>query len=725
MRHSSVSVNRDYSVKLLSKSIIGLAVLAGLPSLSLAQSNESTENKEKDTEVKEKIFEHVEVTGSPLDRATTATGLPLTLRETPQSISVIDRTFIDSFALDTVADVMQFAPGIQAQQAETDRFFFRARGRDVTNFQFDGVPIAYNSFFSEALADSVVFERVEIVRGATGLLTGAGEPSAAINLIRKRPKNESGGYASARYGSWGNLRIEVDHSQNFTDSGDVRARVAVAHEQGDSYVHLSEKDNTQIYAVVAADLSARTRVTVGADYSERNPKGSMWGALPLFYSDGSQTNDLPVSTTTASPWNSWARESTNAFVQLEHAFDNGWDVQVDVEQREGDMDGYLLYFSGFPDRETGEGLGTSPNHYVSDREQTSFRLLVSGPFELFGREHQLTAGALYAEQDVNASSFGTADTIIVPSLFDWGNGVPAPDFASTPQYSTTDSHTQQGIYVAAKLSLTDDLTAIVGNRITDYGTEATAPWATSQYENDSVNTPYIGAVYAITDIISAYASYTEIFQPQSARNADNALIGPIEGANTELGIKGDFFNEALSASVAVYKIEEDNLAIADPNNTAPLPGTNIFPSIGVKGAESQGVEVELNGKPTDTLTLFVSYTHNTAENADGDNYAPFLPENMVKASVLYEVTDEVTFGANANWQSEMTNPGAGPGGETFVQESYAVVNLMASYEFAPKWQLSANINNIFDEKYFSSIDFYNQGFFGAPRNAEVSVRYSW
>jgi len=162
-------------MKAFAKSFLATAVTSVLlTSTAFAVQSEDSDQAEQNTETKEKIFEHIKVTGSPLDRATTATGLPLTLRQTPQSISVIDRDFIDGFALDTVADVMQFSPGIQAQQAETDRFFFRSRGRDVTNFQFDGVPIAYNSFFSEALADSVVFERVEIVRGATGLLTGAG-----------------------------------------------------------------------------------------------------------------------------------------------------------------------------------------------------------------------------------------------------------------------------------------------------------------------------------------------------------------------------------------------------------------------------------------------------------------------------------------------------------------------------------------------------------------------
>ena len=709
-------------MNMFTKSSIALAV-ASMTLSSTAFAQQDTETKNSDPS--EDVSEHIEITGSPLDRATTATGLPLTLRQTPQSISIIDRTFIDGFALDTVADVMQFAPGIQAQQAETDRFFFRSRGRDVTNFQFDGVPIAYNSFFSEALADSVIFERVEIVRGATGLLTGAGEPSAAINLIRKRPKAEDGGYASLGIGSWSNYRFEADHSQTLSETGNVKARVAMAYEEGDSYVDLSEKENAQIYAVVTADLTTQTRLTAGADYSERNPKGSMWGALPLFYSDGTQADDLPVSTTTASPWNRWDRESTNAFVQVEHAFDNGWDVQFDVERREGKMDGYLLYFSGFPDKEPGTGLGTSPNHYVADREQTSVRFLASGPFELFGREHQLTAGALHSKQTVDSVSYGTNDPIVVPSIFDWGNGVEPVDFNQTPNYSTFESYKQQGVYAAAQLSLTDELTTIIGNRLTTYETTVESPFSPSDFKHSGVNTPYFGIVYDISDIISTYASYTEIFKPQSAIDANFELVGPVEGSNSEIGIKGDFFNEALTASFAVYKVKEDNLAITDPDAAEPLPGTNIYPSIGVAGAESEGYELELNGKPNDALNIFVSYTHNESTDRDGSDYAPFLPENMVKTSVLFQASDALKVGVNANWQSDISNPGIGPNGETFTQDSYTVVNAMASYQLTPQWDLSLNVNNLFDEKYYSSIDFYNQGFFGAERNFELSVKYAW
>lgn len=701
-------------------SAIGMAVML----TSIVAYAETDEDKPATDQIEDRLYESMVVTGTRLDMPSSATGLPLTLRETPQSISIVDREFVDSFALETLADVLNFAPGIQTQQAETDRFFFRARGRDITNFQFDGVPVVYDSFFSDAVTDTVIFDRVEIVRGATGLLTGAGEPSAAINLIRKRPTQEDSGYASIQAGSWNNQRIELDHSQSLTKSGTIRARFAGAYERGDSYVDLTEKKNLTLYGVLLADLSNATRLTIGFDYSDRDPTSSTWGALPLFYDNGVQADDLPRSTTTAADWTAWARDGQNAFIQLEHMFDNDWNLQVEVERRENEMDGNLLYLFGFPNQQTGLGLASFPLVYLADREQTAVRAMATGPFNLFGREHTLTAGFLHSEEENSFSSFFATSPVTIPSLFTWnGTSVPRPTFSDTP-FTGEETETQTGFYAAARFSITDKATFIIGSRFSDYEFETEDDNQANDTKHNNVDTPYVGLIYDITDNISVYTSYTEIFLPQNARDASNDRLDPVEGSNIELGIKGDFFDDRLTASIAAYKVEEDNVAVPDPVNNTPLPDGS-FPSIAVEGAETKGFEVEANGQLTDAVRLYFSYTHNDAENADGSDLSPYLPKDMIRVSALYDVTEAFRLGVNLNWQSDISLPLAGPNGETFEQDSYAVINLFAGYQLTPQLRLNANANNVTNEKYFSSIDFFNQGFFGAPRSYEFSVVYSW
>ncbi|WP_082633093.1 TonB-dependent siderophore receptor [Lacimicrobium alkaliphilum] len=689
---------------------LSLALLS-VCSLPLANAQEQNEQQS---------VERLEVRGSRLDKASTATGLPLTLRKTPQSVSIIGSEFIDSFALESIADIMTFAPGLQAQRAETDRYFFRARGNDITNFQFDGVPVNYNSFFNDAVTDTIIFERVEVVRGATGLLTGAGEPSAAINLIRKRPKAEGGGYINARLGSWNQRRLELDHSLSLSEDGAVNARVAGAYEQGDSYVDLAEKDDLQLYGVITADLSTQTRLTVGLDHSRRNPKGSTWGALPLFYADGSPADDLPVSTTTAANWTKWERDGTNAFAAIEHAFDNGWDVHAELERREGEMDGHLLYVFGLPDKETGLGMGTSPLIYQSKREQDALRVMASGPFSALGREHNLTAGLLYSQQDISSDSFSALEAVPVGNFLEWDGSAAKPPFTEEPSSSGSETITQKGGYLAAQFNLHDQFNLILGSRLSDYEVEG----ATGNYEHGSVTTPYAGLVYDLTDMISAYVSYTEIFQPQDAKDINSRRLDPVEGSNAEIGVKGDFFGQALTASFALFKVEKDNVAILDPNFTEPLPDGS-FPYIAVKGARNKGYELEVNGNPNDQLDLYFSFTHSESEQANGSPFKTYLPEDMIRLSGLYRISDQIKVGANINWQSEMVNPGVGPNGESARQDAYTLVNLMASYDISEQLQAQINLNNALDKKYYSSIDFYNQGFWGPERNLQVSLRYSW
>ena len=308
----------------------------------------------------------------------------------------------------------------------------------------------------------------------------------------------------------------------------------------------------------------------------------------------------------------------------------------------------------------------------------------------------------------------------IPSLLTWDGSVRRPNFSDTP-FTVEASDTQKGVYAAAQLSLHDNWTLILGNRISSFTVDT--PTQSNVTKHSGVNTPYAGLVFDVMDNVSIYTSYTEIFLPQNARNANNERLDPTEGSNIELGVKGDFFNEKLTASVAFYKVEEDNVAANDPNNMDLLPDGTL-PAIGIKGAKTNGYEIEVNGKPSDSLTLYWSYTYNDAQQANGAALSPFLPEKMTRLSAIFDVNEQAQVGINVNWQSDISLPSAGPQNQTFEQGSYAVVNVMGSYEINNDWKLNANINNLLDEKYFSSIDFFNQGILLKPISSPLSASIS-
>ena len=169
----------------------------------------------------------------------TATGLTLSPRETPQSVSVVTRQQIEDQGLTDTGAILATAPGISVTRSDSNRYSFSARGFTIDNFQFDGLvsPILSQWNYGSTDMDAAIYDHVEIVRGATGLMTGSGNPSAAVNFVRKRPLREFAATFNASVGSWDYVRGDADISVPITEDGRIRSRLVAAYSQGDSYVH--------------------------------------------------------------------------------------------------------------------------------------------------------------------------------------------------------------------------------------------------------------------------------------------------------------------------------------------------------------------------------------------------------------------------------------------------------------------------------------------------------
>ena len=180
-----------------------------------------------------------EDTGSYTTAASnSSTKLPLSIRETPQTVTVITRQLMDDQAVQSIGDVLRNAPGISTQAYDSDRMEYSARGYAITNFQYDGVNARYDGVFDEGATkvDMALYDRVDIVKGATGLLSGSGEPSATVNLIRKKPTREFKASVTASAGSWDNYRTEGDISGPLNEDASVRGRLVGVYQDADSYL---------------------------------------------------------------------------------------------------------------------------------------------------------------------------------------------------------------------------------------------------------------------------------------------------------------------------------------------------------------------------------------------------------------------------------------------------------------------------------------------------------
>lgn len=709
---------------------LSLGIALAIPALAMAQ---PTAAMLPEVKVETRApSETTEGTGSyTTGKTRTATPLSLGLRDTPQSVSVVTQQRIEDQGFLTITDVINNATGVSVNQYETHRGQFTARGFNINTLLIDGVPTTWDQAWSsgEILTSLAMYDRVELVRGATGLTTGAGDPSAAINLVRKRANSkEFKGVLELDAGTWSQQRALLDLSAPLNEARTLRARIVGETAQRDSWVTNLRNKNETLFATLEADLGSSTLLSAGINRQENHPRGSMWGGLPVWYSDGTRTT-WDRSKTSAADWTRWDTTVDNYFAALEHRLDNGWQLKASYNRSERDADSYLLYLMGAPNRTTGAGMVTWPGSYKVRTTQEDLGLQASGPFEMLGRKHELALGYTHSRQDFNADS-RAAPMGTVPDFNRWnGTTYPEPAWGALSYYGEG-TVTQNALYGAARFNVADPLRLIVGARTTNYqrtGDDAfTSPFTMTF--NRQV-TPYAGLVYDLNDTYSAYASYTSIFQPQKERDIHGRYLDPILGKSMEMGVKGEFLDGRLNASAAVFRIQQQNLA---QSTGANIPGT-VPPETGYrasKGATSTGFELELSGELARGWNLAAGYTQFRATDAAGADVNSIYPRKLLKLFTTYRLPgawSALTLGGGVNWEGTTYTQALNPLGATerIEQKAFALVQLMARYEFTPQLSLQLNINNLFDKTHYAMFDAYSQFTYGAPRNATLSLKYKF
>lgn len=658
-----------------------------------------------------------------------AVGLSLTPRETPQSASVITRQQIDDRAVQTGGDVLAQVPGVSPSRADSNRISYAARGFSIRSVQFDGLSIPLSGFwnFGDTDWDAAIYDRVEVVRGATGLLTGAGEPSASVNFIRKRPLSEAAASVSAGIGRWDRRRATADVSVPLSSDGTTGARFVVAKGQNDSFISHLEDDHETLYGVISSELTPATQLTVGVEYQHNETLGA-GASVPAFYADGSRT-DFDRSASNNTHWSTFYNETTRVFADLSHQLDNGWTLRAAVSHNDGNYGMEYLYRGGFPDRETGLGMSSSFLNYRGNRTQQTVNVTAEGDFSLFGRQHELGIGWMHNKDDFEiklATPVGAPPS--TGSYFNWRDSVVAK-----PQWGAFNSSdkmqvTQSGGYMVSRFSLSDPLNLILGVRLSDWELDQTYYGTERQYRYSNELTPYAGIIYDINDYASVYASYTEIFQSQNARREDGSLLDPIQGRSYELGAKATLLNGQLDSSIALFRTDQNNVAEAIPGvDVIGQPGTSAHRS--VDGNQVNGVEVELIGEVASGWNVSASYTLANAENSDGERTNTTHPRQQIKLFTTYQLPGAwsgLTLGGGARWQSDIWRNTSSPNGQIKVgQDAYAVADLMARYRFNDQLSAQLNINNVFDKDYYEQIGFYSQYWLGEPRSAIMSINWDW
>lgn len=673
----------------------------------------------------EDTVETITVVGSEIisPKISSSTGLSLTPEETPQSVTVLDSYYIEERNLSSIDDVLNRVIGISTLETDDVRNEFQSRGFDITSYLVDGMPYSWGDtagFSGQTQIDTSIYERVEVVRGSTGLTTGVGDPSASINLVRKHADSaDLVGNVQASVGSWDQRELMADVSNRLSDDGSLRGRIVAKYSQGESYVDLYESERKVLYAVVEKDLSINSLLRVGASYQADDRDGAAWGGIPGVYSDGSATH-FSRSRTAATDWNFWNTQHLNLFVDYEYEFSNGWQIKSNYNHTQYSQRAKLTNINIGSLEKDGSGLYAWSYNNEGESTQDSISVNVNGNYSLAGRQHELILGVSYHHlKDFNQYyAMDPAAYATVDDYLNWNGDLTEPTWEEnkTTEYDFTTK--QLAFYTATRIHLTDNTNAILGARIANWQREG-ENYGDVTFGDDGIITPYAGLLYDLSDRSRIYASYATIYEPQNARDRSGDYLDPLEGKTYEVGIKSNL-SDKITLSAAVFRIEQDNLAQEDAGYT--IPNTTDPAQKPVDGTVSQGVELQLSARPIEGMDINLGMTQFEAEDKDGNKVNTNFARKQIKFSSNYQFVGwnpDLTIGADVRWQSEIYAT------DDIRQPSYALVDLIANYQISKAFTMRLNVENLFDKTYYSYLNSSNTVRYGEPLNAKLSLNYSF
>ncbi|MEN8426915.1 TonB-dependent siderophore receptor [Acinetobacter schindleri] len=663
-----------------------------------------------------------------IQNSSTASKLNIPLKETPQTVNVLTRQQLDDFALDNTRDVLRNTPGIIVSNQETERTSYLARGFEISNVLVDGVGIPLEGYnYNNDNPDSFLFDRVEVVKGANALNNGIGDPGATINMIRKRPTSDLQTTFNASYGSWNTQRYEVDVSSPLTQDGKVRGRVFGYQQTGDSYLDRYELEKNGIGAVVEADITDTTLLTAGYTETNHKPNGVNWGSNPLINTEGEQLS-YSRNYNYSPSWAHWDSNIKSYFAELEQKLGGDWTAKLTYDEKRTQRDSKLLFLSGKPGANGTSGIFLYPGMYIDDNKEQQASLSFSGTYPLWGQRHEASLGYVWAKNRLD--ELGYAGSFVNPLTTDLASFTPEEpswDMSKT----SGEMHIRQknqSLYAATRLHLNDDLKLLLGANYVQAESSGSSYGKDTVYDEDKV-LPYAGLTYNFSPEYTGYLSYTSIFRPQTTKADDGSINKPIEGESYEVGVKGSWLDDKLTATMAVFRTEQSNYPLRDSDGIPTLRTTQV------SDLRSQGYEFGLAGQLTDHFNLSFGYTQFSLKDLiNGGDARTFNPTQSFNLLTTYQVPQipKLKLGLGVQWQDQtyLDVPEATANGVitqkagVIEQDAYALVNLMASYELNEHMTLQANGNNLTNEKYL--FNFPNQqGFYGAPANYSVAVKFKY
>lgn len=655
----------------------------------------------------------------------TSVKTPTALVNVPQSLSIVSLEQIEAQGFASVADVMQYIPGVSVGLGEDHRDQITIRGQNTTA-----------DFFIDGLRDDVQYfrplynlERVEVLRGANALLFGRGGGGGIVNRVSKEAKvNDDFTTLGADINSFGAGSLKLDYNNGIDSQQGFRLNAMV--ENIDNHRDFKEGDRYAFNPTYTIELNSDTKLVASYEYVDDDRLVDR--GIPS--SNGTPLEGVEDTYFGDPDFNRTTFEGHIARTRLDHIVNDTWSINTTLQFADYDKLYQNIYPAGF-DANSNE---VKLDGYIdtTKRENIIMQFNAIGHIVTGNIEHTLLVGAEYGKQDTNNNR---RDTLFFDSnddqiWFTFSDPLNIPGYEFTGFVRDRASEvTFSSAFVQDEMQINDWLILVAGLRydhfeidvidtieVNDGIDDGNSGFISS---SDSEISPRLGAIIKPNKDLSLYASYSKSFLPRSGDqfltlSLTSAALDAEEFENKELGLKWNV-NDSLSLTAAAFEVIRENGSVVDPNN----PENSLL-----TGTETTGFEIQLVGHLSDDWTINAGYssldgeeTGRVANGVVSNRTLAQLPENMFTLWSEYELNDQLSFGLGLVHQSEQY----ASLNNTVELPDFTRVDAAVYYAVNDNLDVQLNIENLFDEEYYPSAHNDNNISTGKPVNARLSLQYSF
>lgn len=685
----------------------------------------------------------------------------IALIDLPQAVSYATKELMADQGSVRMGDVLKNFSGVNANTFYDDIIIRGFRINGSSNTQLLNGMRTSTGFWKQPLTNYL--ERVEVLKGPASALAGNASPGGVVNRVTKKPLDEQRHSISFSTGSFNAVRTLGDFTGPLNEEKTILYRFNIGYEDAGSFRDLQFDKNIVLAPSFSFLPTDKTRVNVDLIYN--SSKSRLDRGQSVFKDD---LYSAPVSLSLSAA-NDYLNEETYILnMSLNHQFTDNFSFST-TYIRTGYNEDLLEHRSAnaYAKDGNGEDIPDMIAMQVFQRKRKRYIDNLSAFFNYKAStgavHHNLILGYDYAQEklppggsQLQASGYLSADGTSVLQIRSAAqflanidqymldaNGNPVPNVPSFDLndpvgsqqlkdmnnyiYATRefgpDFYNSHGVYIQDQITW-QKFKLLAALRYSTYTNKENYLQPNEKNVNQHALLPRLGLTYTVNDNINVYGTYVEGFEPQTAANMDPTLGGPFDPLKSnmiEAGAKTSWFKNKLSATLAVYKIIQQNTLYSQPNSDLLQP---------VGEEESKGIELDVYGRILPNWSVTTSYAFNEshitkdAEGNPSNLQNPNTPKHQgniwTKYNFDHGVLKDLGFGMGANFLTErilqsntdQTIPG------------YTLLDAALYYE-VNNISLQLNVNNLLDKTHWVGGYDYIRLFPGSPRSWLLTVKYNF